>query len=205
MFKSLISITLCATLLFSFGQDKPKQEDDDFLNPAPNVGKNDNRETSTPKPEGGQTYAGGRVRELIPISLQNYGIGKFQHENIFRFCKMIIDQIENTERKENQIISISIKGFADGLVNKGVRVSRDQVHRECAKFAPFDRGIDDIELATLRACQVEGILKDLLKGKSYFVFVNLTMARPHDEPDGEGDTGGSLRKVIVQISYLERE
>src|SRR5687768_8334290 len=153
MFKALLLGLLIATTSLVIAQNQPGQDDDDFLNPEPSVERGNKRgKPRRPRPEGRKDYDEGKVKELLPIELLNYERGKFNHANIFRFCKMVIDQIDNTEKKENKIISISIKGFADGLINNGVRVSRNQVHQECAKFAAFDRGINDIELATLRAC-----------------------------------------------------
>lgn len=198
----LIAVITASVLLVS-AQNKSGQDDDDFLNPAPNIGSE--REGQSKPPRAGSGYDGEKVKDLTPVTLPNYGRGEPNHDNVLRFCKMIVDQIDNTERKENKIISISVKGFADGLKNNGVRVSRDEIHTECARFAAFDRGIDDIELANLRACQVEVSLRNLLAGRPYFVYVNFTMASPHDEPDGQGDLNGSLRKVEVQVTYLERK
>lgn len=202
----MLPILLIATVLLALAQDKPKQDDDSWLNPEPNV----NQGASSPArdrrgPKSGEGLDGVTIKEGVPISLADYEVGDWNHRDAVRFCKAILNQIDDIERKENRIINIAVKGFADGLENKGVKVFKNKVHPNCAKDTPFDWRINDLELASLRACQIEERLRYTLKDKSYFLSVSLSMNDPYDEETGKGDTTGSLRKVEVTITYLERK
>lgn len=207
MFKGLLPVLLTAMMLLALAQDKPKQDDDDsWLNPAPNVNKGSEQDRPTPlRPKSPEGFGGVTIKEGVPISLAYYDVGAWKHRDAFRFRKAIINHIDNIERKENRIINIAVRGFADGLENDGITASRNEVHPNCATDALFRGGIDDFELASLRACQIQEMLRETLKGKRYFLSVRLSMNNPHDEETGKGDTLGSLRKVEVTITYLERK
>jgi hypothetical protein len=194
-------------VLLALAQDKPKRDDDDsWLNPAPNVNKGSEQDRPTPlRPKSGGGFDGVNIKEGVPITLAYYDVGDWNHRDAFRFCKAILNHIDNIERKENRIINIAVRGFADGLENDGIPASKNRVHPNCATADLFYEGIDDLELASLRACQIQEMLRDTLKGKRYFLSVRLSMNTPHDEETGKGDTLGSLRKVEVTITYLERK
>jgi hypothetical protein len=207
MSKGLLPILLAVTVLLALARDKPTQNDNSWMNPAPNLNKGSKQthpKTQRPKSRGG--VDGVTIKEGVPIPLAYYDVGDWNHTKAFRFRKAILNHIDNIERKENRIINIEVKGFADGLENKGIKkVSKNRMHPDCAKDALFDGGISDPELAWLRACQVQEMLRDTLKGKSYFLSIRLGMNDHYDEETGKGDTTGRLRKVEVTITYLERK
>jgi len=201
MLKSLLSALLTTTLLLVLAQSESGQDDHRYLDPEPSAGRGGEHRPPETQPPGG----GVKVKEGVPVVLAYYARGDWNHKYSLRTCRAIVDQIDNYERKENKIISIAVKGFADGWENRGITVNMNRVNSRCAATIPPNGKIKDFELASLRACQMQEMLRDILRGKSYFVSVALSMPTPHDEPTGEGDMTGGLRKVEILITYLERK
>jgi hypothetical protein len=137
------------------------------------------------------------------LSLKNYNPSEFRNSKSILFCNMVVDDIDNIMNRNDKIISINIKGYADGLVNPGLTFSNENLCNECSKYIDLSKKIDDEHLAILRACEIEGQLRGLLANKSYFIYVSLTNSY-FDIPDG-GLSGNEYRKVEVQITYLNRK
>lgn len=135
--------------------------------------------------------------------LPNYLPGAYNHVEVQNFCHKIIVAIDGIKQK-NRIINITVKGYADGLINRGVIISKSEVHGECQKFISSLSGLEDTELATLRACQIEGIIKDqlLARGETFTTFLRFNNEN-YDEPDG-GNSGGLFRKVEITITHSKK-
>lgn len=146
-------------------------------------------------------YTNGQLRELPILSLTRYIVKRWDNSESTWFCKRIVDQIDNIEKREDKIISVSITGFADGLKNRGVAVPKESLYIECRKHVNPSGLVLDPQLAQLRACQIKEQLKDLLKNRSYFVFVQ--PEEYFDYKDGES-SGENFRKVDVEIKYLDK-
>jgi hypothetical protein len=159
-------------------------DDDSWLDPGNNGG-------------GSVVPTSGKLRELKPIIIEGYKPGKFEHKYALNYCQLAVSQIENVEMK-GKIISISIKGFADGLKNKGIIIDPNVLPINC-KISRKITKVDDNGLAKLRACYIESLLQNILKGKPYFTYINYSKDS-YDEPDG-GKDGDKFRKVEIKITF----
>jgi len=200
----LLKLTLIFVLIISnisiYSQGKMGYiEDDTIFDPKPTP-KDIDEETKSkifyPEP-----YPN-IIKELSELTLINYFPGEFIHSDILNFCNLIITSIENAEIDDKRIIEISIIGYADGLINTGIDADSSKIHNDCLKYMSYSTGQEDIALATLRSCQIEGILMELLKSKAYYLNIN-TIKDYYDEPNG-GNIGGKYRKVVIKIKYIQK-
>lgn len=164
------------------------QNDDEWLDPV--LDASDTIQPADPN-----------TNDYPSLTLDGFKPGYYYHSEIYNFSSGVLKTIENIEKKEYDIIRITIKGYADGLKNEHL-FEEKELPQYCLKYSNYVQGKEDIQLATLRACYTESILKELIKGKPYYIYVNFENEY-YDEPDG-GKSGPSHRKIEVNITYLNK-
>lgn len=147
-----------------------------------------------------QPIPGDKSKMLV---LKNYEPGEFRNPQSLIFCTKLVDEIDNMMLRNDKILSISIKGYADGLVNRGLDFSNENIFNECSKYLDLSKKIDDDHLAILRACEIEGRLRSFLSLKSYFIYVR--WSNSHIDIPDRGPSGYDYRKVEVLITYTKRK
>lgn len=179
-------VIMCFSIIFFNGND-----DYEWLDP-------DTEAEESTKPQGMNNIQEGKKTLILP----GFGPGDFEHPDLLEFCDDIISTTKSISDKDQSVIRVLLTGYADGLVNKTF-ISSDDLPEECSKYSEFRNGQQDIQLATIRACLVEAMLKELSTDNSFFTYVDLTKTII-DVPDG-GDTGSVYRKVEATIEYLNNK
>lgn len=171
-----------------------------FASVEAQVGGDDSWLDPDPRTAGSDKPKNHHERNYPDLMLTGFGPGGFYHSEVYNYCQSVMKTLENIERKGNDIIRVTIKGFADGLRNEHV-IEENELPPYCLKYSNYDKGKEDVQLATIRACYVESVLRNLLVGKSYAIYVNFNQEY-YDEPDG-GKEGPEHRKVMVKIAYIK--
>ena len=140
--------------------------------------------------------------KIISRFLDHYEEGEFRNSRSLDFCDKLARKIDTIMNQNARVISIQIQGYADGLVNPGLDFSKEQICIECIKYVDISKKIYDEKLAILRACEIEGMLRNLLSSKAYFINIHLKNLRPVDIKDG-GPSGYPYRKVEVHVTYTK--
>lgn len=133
-------------------------------------------------------------KKIIKETLYGFPKGKFSHSNMMTFCSNIVAQIDEYRVEGYEIVEISVKGFADGNVNKGVENWSLVPEKEC-KWKSVGKIYDD-GLAYVRGCLTKEFLFNLLDQRLFSLQTeNLDK---YDEPDF-GNRGGTYRRTEIVI------
>lgn len=137
--------------------------------------------------------------ETYPIiTLTGYEPGEFYHNGIYDKTENIIQILHLLEEQKKRALRVTIKGFADALKNNSF-IPTSQLPKPCKKYSRYDVGKEDVQLATVRACNCESILKEIFVNDPSLFYVNLKNEF-YDEPDN-GRYGPEYRRIEILIDY----
>lgn len=139
-------------------------------------------------------------KKTIIKELFGYDKGYLTHPESFSFCKELATKIQDLVNSGCEIKLVVVKGFADGIPNRGLKYDIAKLPKECKENRDFET-IDDTELAFLRGCLIWNLLSGLLEESvGSGIIAAWGKNEYYDEPDG-GQIGYKYRKVSLEIIY----
>lgn len=133
-------------------------------------------------------------RELI-----GYKPGTYIHPAMPLYNEKIAAEIRMLERQGFKLRSIVIRGFADGLPNRGIHFNVAAIPEKCRSGVVGRATLKDPDLAFLRSCIV---WDDLSRISGQPIGQPAWFRETYDIPDG-GPIGPQHRKVVVELRTFQ--
>ena len=132
--------------------------------------------------------------------LSGYEKGDPVHLSVVAFASNVAAEIKSLLLAKRTIDHILVKGFSDGIPNKGVTYIPALIPDKCREGLKTEL-LNDEQLAFMRGCVVLALIKDRV-GQPVAGGV-LWKSDLYDEKDG-GLSGYAYRKVVVEVVLSRR-